>query len=276
MSKSAINKNKGVRINQARQRGFFVPFLLLVLVAAVAVQGWYMYEMKQQLDQVTASNKQNRSSTATVSQKPAVSSPPSQPQATLAPPATTPPAGNNTLGNSPGANNAPPPAHRIPFDDPFLQRDFTHRADRLDPYEEIERMRREMDAMMRDAFRRHDNYYAPNNRQGTTNRNTPDGMNMSISDFNIEDKGDGYLVKVNIPGADKNNINVSVKDQTLSVSGEQQQTRERTDDFGNILYQQQQRAAFKRSMTLPEPVKPGSLKTRFKGDTLEIMVMKAS
>ena len=181
--------------------------------------------------------------------------------------------------------------HRSPFDDPFFRRGPGNEPYGWDPHREIERMRREIDAMMRDAFQGHDLHsfgghpYANPPAPGSLHpryRSEPGSTlhemfsaDLSSGNFDIQDKGEGYLVRLAIPGADRKHIKVDIDERTLTVSGRQRQSDERTDQFGNTTFKQQMTSTFKRSVSLPGPVRPESMKTRFRGEVLEISVAKA-
>ena len=139
---------------------------------------------------------------------------------------------------------------------------------------EIERMRQEMNELMRDAFSRHGLQHHP---RGYPHFGSgwPGSRQGNAGNFNIEDEGDRFLVRLKIPGADRKHIKVDIDDQTLTVSGEQHQSRDRYDRFGNTTFKQQMTSSFKHRVTLPGPVKPESMRTRFNGDILEIMVSRA-
>ena len=81
-------------------------------------------------------------------------------------------------------------------------------------------------------------------------------------------------MRLAIPGADKKHIKVDIDERTLTVSGEQHQSRDRADQFGNTTFKQRMSSSFKHRVSLPGQVKPESMRTRFNGDVLEIMVSK--
>lgn len=312
---------------QSEKRSLIIPFVLSVLIAVIVIQGWYLLDMKRQVDDIRANSEALSADTPARSvdtEIPAGSTPDTsdeiivthddkaqetgsqdQPvlQATAEPgstltvqqqkdPADHTAAGQaNTSPGGAGAVPAPQVAPRSPFDDPFFRRSFRHGFDDdpyvRDPYREIEHMRQEMDAIMRDAFNRHgirdplkDHplFHPParDERYKRQERRPDRSFELqSTGNFQVRDRGDRYLVILAIPGAEKNHIKVDIDERKLTVSGEQRQTHDRTDQFGDTTFRQQMSSRFKHRVSLPGPVIPESMRTRFNGDVLEIMVAKA-
>jgi HSP20 family protein len=166
------------------------------------------------------------------------------------------------------AQTSPPPANaqhrKSPFDDDFFAQNFN--PGNWDPDQQFEQMRQQMDAMMQQAF----NHFGKN--QGLQNFFSDNGS----PDISIKDEGKQYLVLVDLPGADKNNISVTLNDNQLTISGQQSHVENKTDKNGNTIFRSQQSGTFSRSVTLPGDVKPGSMHTEFNNDVLQITITKAA
>ena len=83
-------------------------------------------------------------------------------------------------------------------------------------------------------------------------------------------RGDQLIVRADLPGMNKENVNVEVEDDTLLISGERQdEQREERDDFYRS---ERSYGRFFRAIPLPEGVDPNSAKAEFKDGVLEVTV----
>jgi HSP20 family protein len=84
---------------------------------------------------------------------------------------------------------------------------------------------------------------------------------------------DAYLIRAELPGMKKEEINVEVKDGTLALSGE----RKSEQPAEGVEYRHMERVAAKfwRSFTLPETVKQDGIEATYKDGILEVRVPKA-
>jgi HSP20 family protein len=162
---------------------------------------------------------------------------------------------------------APPtasqPAPRATTDDVFSLTPF---GDEWDPFAEFERMREQMMRMFDDSFGRLG--ASPLWRQRR-------GGEFFAPHMDLEEKGDAYVVRMDIPGADKGDISVNIEGQTLTVSGKTSELREEKDKSGRILRQERRSGRFQRVMTLPGPVQVEKMVATYKDGVLTITVPKA-
>jgi HSP20 family protein len=242
--------------NTEKPRNYLIPTLVSALIVVVA-QAWYMADMKHQLD-----NLRSDATDTPATQQAALGMQSAMPAANAAAMTSTP----NTPPQAQTNNQAHNPIRRSPFDDDFFQRAFNTNGN-WDPYAEIQRVQQEMDAMMSNAFRGFDRNTGANTRFDSQDIN---------ADIDIEDKGDKYLVEVPLPGTNKDNIQVNLEDQTLTISGEQRTTNKQNDASGNSVFHSQKTSMFSRSITLPGAVKPGSMHTEFDKDKLKVTITKAA
>ncbi len=175
----------------------------------------------------------------------------------------TPPPGYYPPQGSPyyyPPNQPPAWGYRSPFDDPWFhqygQRDW-------DPFAEIERMQREMDQLIQDTFARFG-----------VDRDFAHMHNVITPGLDLRDEGDHYVAVVDIPGADKDAINIKLDERRLSISAEQHQENKRTDDKGNVIFQERRSGMFKRMVMLPEPVSASGMKSEYKDGVLTITIPK--
>lgn len=143
--------------------------------------------------------------------------------------------------------------------------------DRLtrDLQEEIRRMHRDIDRMFRDYERAYDRH----------NRRRPDDQysfqqNFSAPKMKVKEDSTQYIITVNLPGADENDISVSLEGQRLSIKSKRKTQKETRDSTGNVVFRAQSSGNFQRSITLPEPVIKNAMKTKTDKGVLTIIIPK--
>ena len=88
----------------------------------------------------------------------------------------------------------------------------------------------------------------------------------------IEETEQNYLIRVELPGLDKNKVKVVVENGVLTLSGERD--LERKVEGKTFHRVERSHGTFSRSFTLPEDVDPESVVANFKDGLLEIHVAK--
>ena len=88
----------------------------------------------------------------------------------------------------------------------------------------------------------------------------------------VFEDGDDIVVKAEIPGAKKDEIEVNVTDSTLTISGQ----KERKEEVKEDRYYRCERSygAFSRSVELPSEVQAGKAKASFTDGILEVRLPK--
>jgi len=80
---------------------------------------------------------------------------------------------------------------------------------------------------------------------------------------------DGKLIiRVDLPGLNKDDVNVDVSEHTLTIQGERKQEHESTE--GGVYRSERSYGHFRREIPLPEGVNAETAKANFKNGTLEI------
>jgi len=133
-----------------------------------------------------------------------------------------------------------------------------------DPFDDFQKMQKRMDQFFEDGF-------------PAFNSNLPNLKSFSFGgpysqNFNIEDEEDKYIVTLEVPGLDKTNVDVSVEDQSLKVSGNMERKDETKKD--QSVFQSHQSQHFERYLTFPGPVKSETLKVDYEKTKLIISVKK--
>jgi len=88
----------------------------------------------------------------------------------------------------------------------------------------------------------------------------------------IFEEGDTVVVKAELPGMNKDNIDVSVTDSAMTISGEKK--HEEKVDKKNYHRMERSYGSFSRSFRLPAEVQMDKAKANFKDGVLEIRVPK--
>jgi len=98
------------------------------------------------------------------------------------------------------------------------------------------------------------------------------GIDQHMPRVDVIDREDEVLVKVEIPGMEKDAIDVSISDDVVTIKGE---TREETEEKGEIYRSEIHRGSFARRVRMPCTVKGEEAKANFNNGVLEITVPKA-
>lgn len=88
----------------------------------------------------------------------------------------------------------------------------------------------------------------------------------------IHDKGDGFVLSADLPGVDKDDIEIDVKDGTLTIKGEKKFEEKVPKD--NYIRIERSYGKFVRSFTLPNLVDSEKIKASFKDGILELTLPK--
>ncbi|MCS6772153.1 MAG: Hsp20/alpha crystallin family protein [Kiritimatiellae bacterium] len=219
------------------QVGKFGPWIvgaiLALLIAAVAVQGYVLYQM--QLNQGLLAVRSERT-------EPSVSP------------------GQRT-GANPSVQTPTQPDRDDWFADPFP-------GPLGDPFAEMERIREQMMRLFDESFRRFGS-----SPFGARDRLAPRLFSPSAD---IEDRGDKYIVRIDLPGVDKSEISVNLNGQTLSVSGQTAEVKDERDPSGRIIRQERRTGRFQRVLVLPGPVQGDNMEAKYVDGVLTIVVPKAT
>jgi HSP20 family protein len=90
--------------------------------------------------------------------------------------------------------------------------------------------------------------------------------------FDLQNEQDKFIVTLQLPNIQKNNVDVKLDNQRLTVSGDVKEQIEETNDNGKQY--REHYSKFTRSLMLPAKVKQSSLKTKFEDNKLVITIMK--
>ena len=142
---------------------------------------------------------------------------------------------------------------------------FGHSADAWDPFEEMVRMREQMDRLFGESMNRL--------------RMMPNGVERFGApsfqpEMDLREEEDRYVIRFNIPGAEKTDIHVAIDDRVLTVSGMTNQ-HVKHEEGGRVLRTERRQGEFRRTITLPGPVKAEAMEAHYEKGVLIVTVPKA-
>ena len=123
------------------------------------------------------------------------------------------------------------------------------------PFAEIERIRREFDRLLEELVPREE------------------GERVFAPVVDVYETDQELVVKAELPGVKKENVEVSIRDNALYIRGEKKEEREeKTKAYHRV---ERVYGRFERVLPLPTDVKVESAKAEFKDGVLEIRIPKA-
>ncbi len=134
--------------------------------------------------------------------------------------------------------------------------------DGWDPFSEIDQIQKEMNRMFKDSFGRGRNQFSLFNKQQPFDLET-----------DMRETKTHYLVTMDIPGMDKSNISVDVKNNVLVVSGERNEFNEQNNK-NQFFRRERSFGYFSRTVPLPEGVDENSISAEYKKGVLTIKITK--
>ena len=90
----------------------------------------------------------------------------------------------------------------------------------------------------------------------------------------ITETADGFAVDVELPGIDADDVEVTVNDGVLSVSGERRDERESNKGGRHLV--ERRYGKFERSFSLPNSVDPGKVDAKFVNGVLKVTLPKST
>ena len=89
-------------------------------------------------------------------------------------------------------------------------------------------------------------------------------------DFEIQESEKEFLIRAELPGLDKKDVNINIVNDVLTISGERRESKKdenKTNLISEITY-----GSFSRSFTLPDDVLEEKIKAKMKNGVLELTV----
>lgn len=98
------------------------------------------------------------------------------------------------------------------------------------------------------------------------------GLEIRTPRVDVIDRDDEVVVRAEVPGLEKDDLEVSVSDSTVTIKG--QTRREEKEEKGDFYRHEISRGAFARTVMLPHEVDMEGSKAKFKDGVLELTLPK--
>jgi HSP20 family protein len=102
------------------------------------------------------------------------------------------------------------------------------------------------------------------------------GTELGSSEVSLQNEQDSYVVKAEIPGIQKGNVQVTLDGRTLKIYGTSQSAEKQTQSDGKLVQEESQASRFEDAFTLPGPVDASRMQTQIKDGVLTVTVPKAN
>lgn len=137
--------------------------------------------------------------------------------------------------------------------------------DDWDPFQEMERIQRQMNRMFRDSFEKasHDKNFEMLSQKG-----------FFEPDMDLKDTGKAYVVRMDAPGLSKDEINVDLRGNLLSVSGERKSDVDEKQE--GFVKKERSFGYFSRAVSLPEDINAQGIKADYDKGVLVVTIPKAA
>jgi HSP20 family protein len=123
---------------------------------------------------------------------------------------------------------------------------------------------REVDSLQSEVNRLFDTFFG--GRPGNA------GLRRWVPAMDVVETDDQLVLRADLPGLDKDDVNIEVKDGVLTVSGEREaEHEERADGFHRV---ERAFGRFSRSMSLPDHVDAERISADFDKGVLEVRIPK--
>lgn len=123
------------------------------------------------------------------------------------------------------------------------------------PFRELEEMRQRMESLFRPVA-------WPSSTEGA----------VLVPPIDMYEEKDKYVVKAELPGMKKDEIDISVTDNVLTIKGERKEEKEKKE--GNYFFSERYYGTFLRSLNLPGNVDAKKICASYKDGVLQIDLPK--
>ena len=131
---------------------------------------------------------------------------------------------------------------------------------RFTPNTEIRRMQREFDRVFNDFF------------PALQASNTPEAATW-VPRVDLSETDDAYHIRADLPGLNKDDININFHDGALTISGERKaETKEERKNYVRI---ERNSGQFYRSFKVPMTIQSNKIEASYKDGVLNVVVPKA-
>ena len=164
----------------------------------------------------------------------------------------------------PYAGPSTPPASSRALRSP-LPRGAWHRPFADDAFDTLRRMQESMNRMMNSALT-----YGPPLAQSLSQ----DSFFDFAPAIDLKETDQAYVVTSDLPGLDKDKINITVQNNLLTIQGVRENLSETKDQQGGYYAQERSYGSFARTVTLPGPVDDTKIDAQYKDGVLTVTLPK--
>jgi HSP20 family protein len=133
---------------------------------------------------------------------------------------------------------------------------------RYDPFAEAISLRNMMDRLMESAFVNPAQWLSTNG-----------GFDAPAID--VIENADGYTIKAALPGWKPENVDITIENGVLTLSGEVKEETERNDDASKYHVREIRQNSFTRRVSLPTEIETDKAKAEFENGVLTLNLPKA-
>jgi HSP20 family protein len=143
--------------------------------------------------------------------------------------------------------------------------------ERWDPWQEMLSLRDAMNRLMEEAF------VAPSRLLPSLARETGTLLRPSwgaaLPEVDVREEDNQYVLHASLPGVRPEDVNITVRDNTVTISGQAQE--ERAEERGRYIYRERRTGSFSRTLTLPTEVNAENAQADFTNGVLTLTLPKA-
>jgi HSP20 family protein len=144
----------------------------------------------------------------------------------------------------------------------------------LDPFQA---MRREMDRMFDRFFG--GGFGLPSSRRMFEMepfwRGGEEGFNLSAPAIDFAEDENAYHLTAELPGLSEKDINLSLSDDMLTISGEKREERQESEKDKNYHYSERRFGSFRRIVQLPQHIDRDKIEASFRNGVLNVTLPKS-
>jgi len=139
--------------------------------------------------------------------------------------------------------------------------------DRWNPFKEIDRMSKDMDSLWDQVFPASRRFLKELPVKALMGRDTAPPA------IDIIERPDALVVKAELPGVEKDNVDISVQENRLTISGKiERDKEEKKEDF---YYSERSYTSYSRTVEMPCKVNAEKITARLKNGVLTVTLPKA-
>jgi HSP20 family protein len=96
-----------------------------------------------------------------------------------------------------------------------------------------------------------------------------------IPPVDIRERAEGYEIRVDLPGVDPQNVEVTLEGDTLTIQGHRSEEREVEGSAPQLRRRERIRGPFHRSFHIPDSADPDQVRARYDAGVLTVEIPKA-